>query len=219
MAGRGGSRPEREKKVIRAAEQDRPDVAARRQEWRAGQPAMAIDKLVFIDETWASTAMTRRYGRAPVGERLVGAIPHGHWKTTTFVAALRASGMTAPLVIDGAINGDLFVAYVEQVLVPTLQPGDVVIMDNLSSHKRVRVRQAIEAAGGHLLYLPPYSPDLNPIEQAFAKLKALLRKAQERTLEGLWTFLGRALDAFASAECQNYFRHCGYNATPASKAL
>ena len=219
MAGRECSRPKREKKVTRAAEQDRPDVAGRRQAWRAGQPTMAIERLVFVDETWASTAMTRRYGRAPVGERLVGAVPHGHWKTTTFVAALRASGMTAPLVIDGALNGDFFVAYVEQVLVPTLRPGDIVIMDNLSSHKRVRVRQAIEEAGAHLLYLPPYSPDLNPIEQAFAKLKALLRKAQERTLEGLWSFLGRALDAFAAGECHNYFRHCGYNAKPSSKAL
>lgn len=219
MAGRECSRRQHEKKVIRAAEQDRPDVAARRQAWRADQPMMDAERLVFVDETWASTAMTRRYGRAPVGERLVGAVPHGHWKTTTFVAALRARGMAAPTVIDGALNGDLFVAYVEQVLVPALRPGDIVIMDNLSSHKRVRVRQAIEEAGGHLLYLPPYSPDLNPIEQAFAKLKALLRKAQERTVEGLWSFLGRALDAFAAAECQNYFRHCGYNATPSSKAL
>ena len=163
--------------------------------------------------------MARRYGRAPVGERLVCAVPHGHWKTTTFVAALRTDGLTCLLVIDGAVNGDLFVAYVEQQLVPTLRSGDVVVMDNLSSHKRARVRQAIEGAGCRLLYLPPYSPDLNPIELAFSKLKALLRKAGRRTVEGLWSFLGGALDRFAPEECRNYFRHCGYSATPSSKTL
>jgi transposase len=202
--------PDREKKVLRAAEQDRPDVSAKRDDWRAGQPALDPSRLVFVDETWAKTNMTRRYGRAPSGERLVCPVPHGHWKTTTFVAALRADGLTAPLVIDGAVNGDLFVAYVEQVLVPTLKPGDVVVMDNLSSHKRARVREAIEGAGGALRYLPPYSPDLNPIEQAFAKLKALLRKAQERTVEGVWSFLGRVLEAFAPEECRNYICNCGY---------
>ena len=163
--------------------------------------------------------MARRYGRAPVGERLVCAVPHGHWKTTTVVAALRADGLSCPLVIDGAVNGDLFAAYVEQQLVPTLVPGDVVVMDNLSSHKRARVRQAIEGVGCRLLYLPPYSPDLNPIELAFSKLKALLRKAGRRTVEGLWSFLGDALDRFAPEECRNYFRHCGYSATPTSKTL
>ena len=205
--------------MTRAAEQDRPDVAARRDRWRVDQPGLDPDTLVFIDETWASTNMSRRYGRAPLGERLVCPLPHGHWKTTTFVAALRAGGLTAPLVIDGAVTGDLFVAYVEQVLVPCLRPGDVVVMDNLSSHKRAAVRQAIEGAGCTLRYLPPYSPDLNPIEQAFAKLKALLRQAQERTVAGLWSFLGRALDAFTPQECRNYFRNCGYTATPTSKAL
>jgi transposase len=204
---------------MRAAEQDRPDVAAKREQWRADQAALEVEKLVFVDETWASTAMSRRYGRAPVGERLVCAVPHGHWKTTTFVAALRPGGLTAPLVIDGAVNGDLFVAYVETVLVPTLTPGDVVVMDNLSSHKRARVKEAIEGAGATLRYLPPYSPDLNPIEQAFAKLKALLRKAGERTVEGLWSFLGRALDAFAPKECRNYILNCGYPATRSSNAL
>ena len=128
----------------RAAEQDRPDVAARRQQWREDQAARGPEQWVFVDETWASTNMTRRYGRAPRGERLVGAVPQGHWKTTTFVAALRANGLTAPLVIDGAMTGDLFVAYVGQVLVPTLKPGDVVVMDNLPSHKRARVRELIE---------------------------------------------------------------------------
>jgi transposase len=219
----GGRRPraEREKKVRRAAEQDRPDVAARRQPWRADQPALDPDRLVFVDETWASTNMARTYGRAPVGERLVGPVPHGHWKTTTFIAALRAGGLTAPRVIDGAVTGDLFVAYVRQVLVPTLRPGDVVVRDNLACHQRAEVRAAIEAAGGQVRYLPPYRPDLNPIELAFAKLKALLRKAGKRTVEELWTFLGEALDAFAPAECRNYFRHSGYQAaaTPTPKTL
>jgi transposase len=192
-------------------------VAARRDEWRAAQPRLDPERLVFIDETWAATNMARRYGRAPVGERLVCPVPHGHWKTTTFVAALRAGGLTCPMVIDGAVNGDLFVAYVEQQVVPTLRPGDVVVLDNLSCHKRAGVREAIEAAGCTLLFLPPYSPDLNPIELAFAKLKALLRKAGERTVEGLWHFLGAALDAFSPEECRNYFRHRGYHATPSSK--
>ena len=169
--------------------------------------------MIFLDETWASTNMTRRYGRCPKGERLVCPVPHGHWKTTTFIAALRLDGLTAPLVIDGALNGDLFVAYVEQQLAPTLQAGDVVILDNLSSHKRAAARAAIEAAGATVRFLPPYSPDLNPIEQVFAKLKAMLREAQRRTVDGLWNFLGQSLDAFAPQECRNYFRHCGYRAT------
>jgi transposase len=211
----GGHRlgPEREKKVLRAAEQDRPDVKAQRDAWQAGQSALDVDRLVFVDETWASTNMARRYGRAPIGERLVDALPHGHWQTTTLVAALRVDGLTAPMVIDGALNGDLFVAYVKQVLVPTLQPGDVVVMDNLSSHKRAEVRALIEGAGCRLLYLPPYSPDFNPIELVFAKLKALLRKAGKRTMDSLWEFLGQAVEVFAPTECENYFWHCGYDAT------
>ena len=168
---------------------------------------------MFVDETWASTNMTRKYGRSLKGQRLVGAVPHGHWKTTTFVAALRSDGLTAPIVIDGAMNGDLFVAYVEQQLAPTLRPGDLVVMDNLSAHKRAAVKTAIEAAGAELRYLPPYSPDLNPIELAFAKLKHLLRSTGQRTVEGLWTFLGQALDVFTATECRNYIRHCGYPAT------
>jgi transposase len=157
--------------------------------------------------------MTRYYGRCPRGKRLVQAVPHGHWKTTTFVVALRLDGLSAPTVIDGAMNGELFEAYVRQQLVPTLRRGDVVIMDNLSSHKRAGVRLAIESVGASLRYLPPYSPDLNPIELSFAKLKSLLRKAQQRTVEALWTLLGKALDAYSPEECRNYFRHCGYSAT------
>ncbi len=156
--------------------------------------------------------MARRYGRAPRGQRLRAAIPHGHWKTTTFVAGLRVTGMTAPLVFDGPINAQVFEAYVEQFLAPTLRPGDVVIMDNLSSHKGPKVRAMIEAAGASLRYLPPYSPDFNPIEKAFAKLKALLRKAAERTVEGLWSAIGRCVDLFSPGECQNYFVAAGYDA-------
>lgn len=166
--------------------------------------------MVFIDETWATTNMTRRYGRAPRGQRLVAAVPHGHWKTSTFVAGLRTSGLTAPLVIDGAVNGDIFRAYVEQVLAPTLQPGDVVILDNLASHKVTGVREAVEARGATLVYLPPYSPDLNPIEQAFAKLKALLRKIAARTVASLWDALGDLLDRFTAHECANYLANAGY---------
>jgi transposase len=154
--------------------------------------------------------MARLRGRAPKGERLRAGIPHGHWKTTTFVAGLRLTGIAAPLVLDGPINQDAFQAYVDQVLVPELAPGDVVVMDNLSSHKGPAVRRSIEAVGACLLYLPPYSPDFNPIENAFAKLKALLRKAAERTVGALWDRIGLALDAFTPAECANYFRAAGY---------
>jgi transposase len=198
------------KKTLHAAEQERPDVAIRRAQWREDQASLTPEHLVFIDETWATTTMARRYGRAPKGRRLVGAVPHGHWKTSTFVAALRCEAITAPCVIDGAMNGETFLAYVEQFVAPELRPGDIVIMDNLPSHKVAGVRKAIETAGAILLYLPPYSPDLNPIELAFSKLKALLRKAAARTVEGLWAQLGHALQAFNPQECRNFFRHAGY---------
>jgi transposase len=167
-------------------------------------------RLVFLDETWATTNMARRYGRAPRGERVIASVPHGHWKTSTFVAGLRNDAITAPLVIDGAMNGETFRAYIEQFLAPTLAHGDIVIMDNLASHKVAGVREAIEARRATLIYLPPYSPDLNPIEQAFAKLKALLRKAAPRTLEALWAVIGEALSAFPSTECANYLANAGY---------
>ena len=166
---------------------------------------------MFIDETWASTKMTRICGRAPRGLRLRAAIPHGHWKTTTFIAGLRSTGMMAPMVLDGPVNGIVFQAYVEQVLVPELKPGDVVVMDNLGSHKVAGVRKAIEGAGARLLYLPPYSPDFNPIENAFAKLKALLRKAAERSVAGLWAAIAAAVTAFSPQECANYFAAAGYD--------
>ena len=155
--------------------------------------------------------MARLRGRAPRGQRLRSGIPRGHWKTTTFVAGLRLTGMMAPFVLDGPMNQPAFLAYVGQVLVPELRRGDVVVMDNLPAHKDPRVRAMLETAGARLLYLPPYSPDFNPIENAFSKLKALLRKAAERTVEGLWTTIGRLCDAFAPAECANYFRAAGYD--------
>ncbi|MFN9369197.1 MAG: IS630 family transposase [Planctomycetia bacterium] len=201
-----------QKKTGHAAEQDRPDVLSRRRDWFEAQPDLNPDRLVFIDETWASTKMARTHGRAPRGERLRSPIPHGHWKTTTFVAALRTSGMVAPMVLDGPINGVAFQAYVDQVLVPDLEPGDIVVMDNLGSHKGAGVRTAIEAAGASLLYLPPYSPDFNPIENAFAKLKAMLRKAAERTIDGLWNAIGRIIDTVTPEECTNYFAAAGYDA-------
>ena len=154
--------------------------------------------------------MARRYGRARRGARVVGAVPHGHWKTTTVIAALRHDGLSAPCVFDGAINGPRFLAYVEQALAPTLRPGDVVVLDNLRAHKVKGVREAIAAAGAELLYLPPYSPDLNPIELAFAKLKALLRSAAARTVDGLWHTIGQLLDAFTPTECAHYLGHAGY---------
>jgi transposase len=160
------------------------------------------------------TNMTRLYGRAPRGKRLVAAVPHGHWKTSTFIGALRCDGLVAPSVFDGAINGELFLAYVEQVLVPTLKPGDIVIMDNLRSHKVAGVREAIVAAGATLLFIPPYSPDLNPIEMAFAKLKALLRAKAIRTVEALWNTLGTLVGCFTPKECANFFRHDGYFQSP-----
>ena len=156
--------------------------------------------------------MARTRGWAPRGERLLAAVPHGHWKTSTFVGALRWEGLSAPLVLDGAINGEYFLAYVKQALVPTLRPGDVVILDNLSSHKVAGVREAIEAVSAEIWYLPPYSPDFNPIENLFSKLKALLRKAAERTQDGLWNKIGELVAVFTPEECQNYFRHCGYSA-------
>ena len=185
-------------------------MKARRLAWLEAQPELDPSRLVFVDETGASTKMARLRGRAPRGARCRAAIPHGHWKTTTLVAALRLEGMTAPMVIDGAMNGEAFRAWVRQMLAPSLAPGDVVVMDNLPAHKVGGVRDMIEATGARLLYLPPYSPDFNPIEQAFAKLKALLRKAAARTLDALEAAIAAALDAFDPDECANYFTASGY---------
>jgi len=196
--------------MLHAAEQQRADVAQARQAWRANQASLDPAKLVFIDETGTNTAMTRLRGRAVRGQRVIGQVPRGHWKTMTFVAALRLAAITAPFVIDQPMSGDIFLAYLRRCLVPTLTAGDIVVMDNLPAHKIAQVRRIIEAAGAKLLYLPPYSPDLNPIEQVFAKLKALLRNAAERTIDTLWPRIGTLLDAFDAQECANYLRHCGY---------
>ena len=178
--------------------------------WFEAQPDLDPTRLVFIDETGASTKMARLRGRARRGQRCRAPIPHGHWKTTTFTGALRLSGMTAPMVLDGPMNADAFRAYIDQVLVPTLAPGDVVIMDNLPAHRSATIRDAIEAAGAELRYLPPYSPDFNPIENAFAKLKSILRKAAARTIDDLWDVIGSSLPTFTMQECANYFTAAGY---------
>ena len=168
---------------------------------------------MFIDETWTATNMTRRYGRAPRGRRCMDSAPHGHWETTTFVGALRRRQLTAPMVTDGPMDGETFLAYVRQCLCPTLQPGDTVILDNLSSHKVAGVSEAITAIGALVLFLPPYSPDLNPIEKFFSKLKAQLRKAAQRDLEALWKEIGKLLDGVTPSECTNFFASCGYVST------
>jgi len=181
----------------------------RRRAWFEGQLDLDPDKLVFIDETGATTKMARLRGRAPRGERCRAAVPHGHWKTTTFTAGLRLDGLSAPFVLDGPMDGDAFRAYLDQVLAPELRPGDIVVLDNLPAHRVSGVLEAIEAAGASLLYLPPYSPDFNPIEMAFAKLKALLRAAAPRTIPDLAAVIRAALDAFTPAECRNYFAAAG----------
>ena len=201
------------KKTLHADEQERADVQAARRTWSEAQPGMDLEKLVFIDETWISTSMTRHYGRAPRGQRCIASAPHGHWETTTFVAGLRHQQLTAPLVAEGPMDGEMFLAYVRQFLCPTLRPGDIVILDNLSSHKVAGVKQAIAAAGATLIYLPPYTPDLNPIEKLFAKLKALLRKAAKRSVEALWNEIGELLNTLSSTECTNYFASSGYVCT------
>nr|WP_258158480.1 IS630 family transposase [Rhizobium sp. TH2] len=199
------------KKSAHALEQERPDILKRRHAWFDGQRDLDPAKLVFIDETGLSTKMARLRGRAPRGERCRAGVPHGHWKTTTFTGALRLSGMTAPFVYDGAMNGNVFLAYVEQVLVPTLEPGDIVVMDNLPAHKAAGVRDAIKAARASLLFLPPYSPDFNPSENAFAKLKAMMRAKAERTIAALWSAVGPIVELFTPAECANYFKAAGYD--------
>jgi transposase len=208
-----GARALAKKKTLVASEQDRPDVAAQRTQWRATQEDLDPAHVVFIDETWAKTNMTRTYGRSPVGTRLIEKTPCNRWETTTFLGALRVEGFVAPLTVEGPINGPLFLAWIKQQLAPVLKPGDIVVMDNLSSHKVAGVREAIEAVGAELRYLPPYSPDLNPIELAFSKLKKLLRDGAARTTDKLWELCGRVLDEFKEPECRNYFQKCGYRHT------
>ena len=198
------------KKTLFATEQDRPAIARRREQWRKYQGRLNPRRLVLVDETWAKTNMAPLRGWGPRGQKLIGRAPHGRWCTMTFIAALRCDRIDAPYVLDAPINGQTFTAWVEQCLAPTLKLGDVVILDNLGSHKGKAARQAIRAVGARLLFLPPYSPDLNPIEQAFAKLKHLLRKAAERSIETTWRRIGSLLDAFTPGECANYLRNSSY---------
>ena len=181
--------------------------------WREQQAELQAERLVFIDETWAKDNMTRLYGRCRRGQRLVGKVPLARWQTTTFIAALRHDRISAPMVLDGPIDGAWFLAYVEQILAPTLSPGDIVVLDNLGSHKGEKIRQIVEANGASLLYLPKYSPDLNPIENAFAKFKAGLRRAAERSTEALWNRIATLLHSFTPQECANYFKAAGYAPT------
>ena len=186
-------------------------MKAAREDWFEGQLDFDPAKLVFIDETGASTKMARIRGRAKRGQRCRAAIPHGHWKTTTFTAGLRLNGLTAPMVLDGPMDGEVFLAYIKQFLAPELAKGDIVIMDNLPAHKVSGIRKAIEDVGATLLYLPPYSPDFNPIEMAFFKLKALLRKAAARTIPELWDVIANCIDQLKPDECRNYFAAAGYD--------
>jgi len=195
---------------VQASEQDRPDVARHRARWQQRQATIDPERLVFIDETWTKTNMAPLRGWCPRGHRLRDQVPHGRWQTLTFIAALRHDRLTAPCLFDGPINGESFLAYVTQVLVPTLEPGDIVVMDNLGSHKSKAVRDAIRSVGARRLFLPAYSPDLNPIEQVFAKLKTLLRKARARTCAAVGDAIGRLLPNFPPGECANYLRNAGY---------
>jgi transposase len=198
------------KKSVVAGERDRPDVARRRGQWMKYQDRVDAGRLVFIDETWSRTDMAPLRGWAPRGSRLVAKVPHGRWKTMTFLAALRHDRIDAPWFIEGPIDGDSFRLYVKEVLLPTLRPGDIVILDNLGSHKSKAVRQLIRSVGAKIFFLPKYSPDLNPIEQVFAKLKHLLRRAAARTADAVCAAIAEALNAFTPQECANYLKNSGY---------
>jgi transposase len=198
------------KKTVRASEHDRPDIRAARHAWQTIAPTLDPRRLVFLDESGVTTNLLRRYGRSLRGQRVTDHTPQGHWHTSTFIAALRVTGLTAPGVFDGPIDGESFLAYVGQILVPTLLAGDIVVADNLPAHHVEGIRDLIATAGAELWYLPPYSPDFNPIELCFAKLKAILRAARCRSIAILWPLLGECLARFSAQECHNYFRHCGY---------
>jgi transposase len=200
----------RKKKSLRAAEQKRKDVARARRKWIREQGLLDSTKLVFIDETSVNTNMVRLYGRCPCGVRLVDHVPFGQWKTMTFISALRHDGMVAPMLIEGPMNGEVFLDYVEQCLAPTLKPNNIVVADNVATHKVAGVAEAIEAAGATLRYLPKYSPDLNPIEMPFSKFKACLRKLAQRTVPGIRRGIRFFLSSLKGQECANYLRHAGY---------
>lgn len=186
-------------------------MAEQRLAWRAAQPDLMSERLIFVDETGASTKMARLYGRSLRGRRCLAAIPHGHWKTTTFVGGLTLGGMIAPMMLDGAMDGPAFLAWIEQMLAPALEPGHVVVMDNLPAHKPEAVKAAIEARGAKLRYLPPYSPDLNPIEMAYSKFKALLKKAAARTINELQDAIAAAIPLITPKDCRGYFAEAGYS--------
>jgi len=198
------------KKTVFASEQDREDIRRAREIWREWQKRVDPSKLVFLDETGATTDMIPRRGRAKGGARCFDDAPGGHWKTMTFIAGLRMDGITAPWCLDRPMNGEVFKTYLKTQLAPTLKPGDIVICDNLAAHKVAGTKEIVEAAGAKIIYLPPYSPDLNPIEQAFAKLKTLLRKAMARSFDALWKTIGKLLNLFKPHECKNYFSNSGY---------
>jgi transposase len=205
------------KKTAHASEQERADVRAKRNRWRKRQDWLKqhlhlLGKIVFIDETGLNTKMARLRGRSAKGHRLVASIPHGHWKTMTFIAGLRHDGMTAPWVLDGPMDGLAFITYIKTQLAPTLQKGDVVVMDNLPAHKVAEAEAAIKERGAWLLFLPPYSPDLNPIELAFSKLKAHMKRLAIRTVGDLWKGVGEILNLFSKQECKNFFNAAGYGA-------
>jgi transposase len=201
------------KKSLRAAEQDRPDVQEQRAVWRERLSAVKLQRLVFLDESGAKTNMTRLYARSFDGQRVVDATPHGHWCTTTMISALRVDGRTADVVVEGATDGDVFRAYVEQVLTPSLQAGDIVVLDNLAPHKMPAVIEAIQARGAQVWFLPPYSPDLNPIEKMWSKIKAYLRRVKARTKEALWQAIGAALRTVTASDALAWFEACGYMQT------
>ena len=202
----------RKKKTGHASEQEREDVEASREAWFEGQLDLDPEKLVFIDETSISTSMARRFGWAPRGERCRASIPFGHWKTTTFVAGLCMDRIDAPMTIDGALDGEAFLAYVEQMLAPTLGAGDVVVMDNVPLHKVAGIAEAIAATGASVVYLPAYSPDFNPIEKFFSQFKSILQRLAARTADALEAAVAEALRGVTPNECRNYFAACGYDA-------
>ena len=198
------------KKSIRASEQDRPDVKRKREDWEECLPGLDLDKLVFLDECGINLLMARLFGRCARGEPLVASMPDGRWQNYTLLSAVRLSGALAPMLVDGPINGDSFATWVEEHLVPQLKPGDMVVMDNLPAHKSTRVEEAIANAGCMPVYLPPYSPDFNPIENMWSKIKAMLRQACARTLDALVDAVRSALLAVTPEDCEGYFEHCGY---------
>jgi transposase len=211
----------RKKKTLRASEQDRPDVAKDRTAWQNAQPHLDAQQLVFLDESGAHTSMTPLYGRAPVGERVYDHVPQGHWQMTTLLSAIRPTGVLAPFVFEGATDAEAFATYVEHVLVPELRPGELVVMDNLAPHKSARVEAAINRVGADVYFLPPYSPDFNPIEKLWSKVKTWLRRAKKRTKAALYQAVADALKAVTPADCQGFFTSCGYkiNATPMCNPL